>query len=69
MALDNAALKQKITSIMTDMLTRENTSIEEFAQRLSDAVYEFVKGAKINYTSGLTAPNGPVAGTFNGGLI
>lgn len=68
MALDKAALKTKITAIMTDMLSRENTSIDEFAQRLSDAVDEYVKGAEINYAGGLGNQAGAVTGIFNGGL-
>ncbi len=68
MALDKTTLKNTIVAIMTDMLTREENSIEEFAQRLTDAVDTYVKGAKINYTSGLTAGSTAVTGTFNGSL-
>lgn len=68
MALDKATLKTTIVGIMTDMLEREETSIEEFAERLSDAVDTYTRGAKIVYTSGLTAPNGAVTGTFTGEL-
>ncbi len=68
MALNKATLKNGIVAIMTDMMERENNSIEEFAARLSDAVDEYVKGADIIYQSGLTAPNGAVTGTFNGNL-
>jgi hypothetical protein len=66
--LDKATLKTTIVSIMTDMLTRQNNSIDEFATRLSDAIDVYVKGAKIVYTSGLTAGSNPVVGTFNGNL-
>lgn len=70
MALDQERLKGKITTLMTDMLTRENTSIDEFASRLSEAVVYEVKQAKINYTTGLVAPSGggAVTGTFEGNL-
>lgn len=68
MALNKATLKTKIVGIMNDMLTRENTSVDEFATRLSNAIDDYVKEATINYTSGLTAPNGAVTGTFNGNL-
>ncbi|MDB0603195.1 hypothetical protein PL373_19090 [Tenacibaculum maritimum] len=66
MSLNKANLKNDIIGIMTDMLQREQTSIEEFATRLSDVIDVYVKEADINYTGGLIAPNGAVAGTFNG---
>ncbi len=68
MALNKTTLKNKIVVIMTDMMQRESTSIEEFATRLSDAIDEYVKEAEIIYQTGLTAPNGPVTGTFEGNL-
>ncbi|WP_336070004.1 hypothetical protein [Mesoflavibacter sp. CH_XMU1404-2] len=69
MALNKTALKTEIVGIMTDMLQRENTSIEEFATRLSDAIDDYVKEADIIYTTGLTsATGGAVTGTFEGNL-
>lgn len=68
MALNKTALKDKIVVIMTDMMTRESTSIEEFAERLSNAIDEYVKEAEIIYEAGLIAPNGAVTGEFNGKL-
>ena len=68
MALDKDRLKNKIVGIMTDMLTRDETSVEEFADRLATAVVDEVKEADINYASGLIAPNGAVTGSFNGTL-
>lgn len=69
MALNKTALKTDIVGIMTDMLQRENTSIEEFATRLSDAIDDYVKEADIIYTTGLTsATGGVVTGTFEGNL-
>ncbi|OBX20955.1 MULTISPECIES: hypothetical protein [Bizionia] len=69
MALNKAALKTSIIGIMEDMMTRENTSIEEFATRLSDAVDVYVKAADIIYTAGLIdAEARPVIGTFEGNL-
>ena len=41
MALNKTALKTEIIGIMADMLQRENTSIEEFATRLSDAIDDY----------------------------
>lgn len=68
MALDKQGLKDEIAALLTDMMLREQNSIDEFANRLSDAVDAFVKTADIVYTDGLSAPNGPVTGTFNGNL-
>lgn len=69
MALNKTFLKNEIKSIMQDMLTREETSIEEFAERLSDGIDAYVKQADIIYTTGLTsATGGVVTGTFEGNL-
>lgn len=68
MALNKADLKTKIAAIMTDMMERENTSIDEFATRLSNAIDIYVKEATVVYTNGLIAPSGAVTGTFNGNL-
>ena len=38
MALNKADLKNNIIAIMQDMMEREETSIEEFAERLSSVV-------------------------------
>ena len=68
MALTKGELKDAIVQIMTDMMTKQETSIEEFAERLSDAVDDYVKKAEIEYISGLTSPSGVVTGTFIGKL-
>ncbi|EGV44308.1 hypothetical protein BZARG_792 [Bizionia argentinensis JUB59] len=69
MALNKSALKSEIVSIMTDMLTRETNSVDEFATRLSNAIDTYVKGADIIYTAGLIdAEARPVTGTFEGDL-
>lgn len=69
MALNKAQLKNDIVGLLTDMLTRDDTSINEFAERLSDKIDDYVKSADINYTNGLTsATGGVVTGTFNGNL-
>jgi hypothetical protein len=68
MALNKADLKTKIAAVMTDMMEREDTSIDEFATRLSNAIDAYVKEATVVYSSGLIAPNGAVTGTFNGNL-
>lgn len=64
MALNKAQLKQEIAQIMTDMLDREEDSIEEYSTRLSNAIDDYVKSMTITYVSGLVAGNIPVAGSF-----
>ena len=69
MALNKADLKNNIIAIMQDMMTREETSIEEFAERLANAVDVYVKEAEIIYITGLSsATGGVVTGTFEGNL-
>jgi len=68
MALNKSELKTQIAAIMTDMMARETTSIDEFATRLSNTIDAYVKEATVVYSSGLIAPNGAVTGTFNGNL-
>jgi hypothetical protein len=60
--------KNKVKAILEDMLTREDNSTEEFANRLIDIMEDWLKEATIKYITGLTAPNGAVTGTFNGKL-
>lgn len=69
MALNKTDLENEIKELLTQMLTRENTSIDEFARRLSSSIHDFVKSADIKYDNGLSAPNGSVTGTFNGSLV
>ncbi|MCC4211346.1 hypothetical protein [Leeuwenhoekiella parthenopeia] len=68
MALQTAALKQNIIELLEEMSTRDENSIEDFAEALSGHIEAYVKSATVVYTSGLTAPNGAVTGTFNGEL-
>lgn len=60
--------KNSIKQVLEDMLTRENNSTEEFADRLVDVMEVWLKQATIEYVNGLIAPNGAVTGTFNGQL-
>jgi hypothetical protein len=50
MALNKAGLKTTIIAILTDMLTKEENSIEEFATRLSDGIEVFVKSGTVSVT-------------------
>lgn len=55
MALNKAALKTGIVALMTDMMTKEENSIEEFAERLSDLVDVYIKQATVTVTTTGTA--------------
>lgn len=68
MPLNKNTLKAGIKAIMTDMLSREENSIDEFAERLSTEIDNYIKSATIVYTAGLATPpgGGAVSGTFQG---
>lgn len=66
MALNKAALKTEIKAILTDMLTKETNSIEEFATRLSDAIDVFVKSGAVSVTVATTGTATSHTGTGTG---
>lgn len=63
-----AAAKVKVTKILEDMMTKDQNSTQEFADRLIDVLEEWLKEASINYMTGLVAGSNPVTGTFTGKL-
>ncbi|MCX8018941.1 MAG: hypothetical protein N2747_00435 [Chitinophagaceae bacterium] len=61
MALNKEQLSAEIKGILDDMLTRTQNSNEEFANRLANAIDNYVKGADGKYISGtLVAGSTPV---------
>lgn len=60
--------KAEVKKILEDMITREGSSTEEFAERLIEIMEAWLKQATIKYDKGLIAPNGAVTGIFNGQL-
>lgn len=68
MGLDKEKLKDDIFNLLTELRTREEASIDEFASGLSDLIDEYVRSANIKYLTGLTAGGNAVVGSFNGGL-
>lgn len=50
MALNKAGLKTTIKNLMTEMLEKEENSIDEFAERLSAAIDVFVKSGTVTVT-------------------
>lgn len=60
--------KAEIKQILEDMLTKENNSTDEFAERLTNVFEKWLKQATVKYISGLVAGSNPVTGTFTGNL-
>ena len=69
MSLNKGGLKDGIKVILTDMLTKETNSIEEFATRLSDAIDVYVKSGTVNVnvttTGTATSQTGTGTGTIS----
>lgn len=68
MALDKGKLESDIKGLLTDMMTKDTNSIDEFARRLSTAIDSFVKKGEVDYQGGLTNSGGPVTGTLKGNI-
>lgn len=66
MGLNKAGLKEAIKAILTDMLIKEENSIEEFATRLSDGIDVFVKSGTVNVTVATTGTATSHTGTGTG---
>jgi hypothetical protein len=52
MALDKGTLKSTLIALFTDMETKATDGKEEFAERLSNAIEEFVKSGNGIYQAG-----------------
>jgi hypothetical protein len=68
MSLNTTDLKTNIKALLEDLLTKEESSVDEFANRLADHIETYVKTADIKYINGLAADGKVVVGTFNGNL-
>ena len=51
--LNKQALKQGIISLQRDMLTKTETSIEEYAERLASLIDAFVKSGEVIVQAGI----------------
>lgn len=51
--LNKQALKQGIISLQRDMLTKTETSIEEYAERLATLIDTFVKSGEVIVQAGI----------------
>lgn len=63
-----AAAKGKLKELLEDMMTKDQNSIDELADRLIDVLEVWLKDASIKYITGLVAGSNPVTGTFTGKL-
>lgn len=70
MSLDTAKQEaiNEFMALMDDMLTREQDSRQEYAERFISILIKLIKKSEIKYNNGLTAGSNPVTGTFNGEL-
>jgi len=68
MGLNKTALKTSITILLTDMLSKEENSIEEFATRLSDKIDDFVKSGTVTVTVTTTGSATSHTGTGTGAV-
>lgn len=66
MALNKGGLKTAIVALLTDMLTKEENSIEEFATRLSDEIDIYVKSGTVSVTVTTTGTATNHTGTGTG---
>ncbi len=66
MVLNKANLKASIISLMTEMLTQEGDSIDNFATQLSNAIDTYVKSGTVNVTVATTGTAAAQTGTGTG---
>lgn len=66
MALNKTGLKTEIVSLLTEMLTKEENSIDAFATALSDLIDVFVKSGTVTVTVTTTGTATNQAGTGTG---
>ena len=62
MALNKEQLKQGIIRLQQDMLTKTDSSIEEYAERLTSLINDFVKSGEVTVRAGITLQEGTYAG-------
>ena len=62
MALNKQALQQGIIRLLQDMLTKTDNSIEEYADRLTFLIHDFVKSGTVTVDAGISVQ----AGTYTG---
>ena len=62
MALNKEELKQGIIRLLQDMLTKTDNSIEEYADRLTSLIHDFVKSGTVTVDAGISVQAGAYTG-------
>ena len=66
MALNKQVLKQGIIALQQDMLTKTDTSMEEYAERLASLIDAFVKSGEVTVAPGIQVSTAGTATTQTG---
>ena len=69
MALNKEQLKKGIIQLLQDMLTKTDNSIEEYAERLTSLIYDFVKGGEVTVAPGISVTTAGTATAQTGTTI
>lgn len=67
MSLDKITLKAEIKAAFNDQKGKtenQEAAIDDLAQKITNAVENYVKSITVTSTFALTAPNGPVTGSI-----
>ena len=54
MALNKQALKQGIIALQQDMLTKTEANPEEYAERFTSLIYDFVRSGEVTVAAGIS---------------
>ena len=66
MALNKQVLKAGIIALLQDMLTKTDASTEEFAERLTSLIHDFVSGGEVTIPAGIPVSTAGTAAAQTG---
>lgn len=66
MALNKQALQQGIITLQQDMLTKTDSSTEEYAERLASLIDAFVRSGEVKVAAGITVSTTGTAAAQSG---
>nr|DAS94560.1 MAG TPA: hypothetical protein [Caudoviricetes sp.] len=66
MGLNKEQLKQGIIALQQDMLTKTNSSTEEYAERLASLIDAFVRSGEVTVAAGITVSTAGTAAAQSG---
>ena len=69
MALNKEQLKQGIIALQQDMLTKTNSSTEEYAERLASLIDTFVRSGEVTVAPGISVNTVGTAAAQTGATI